>query len=82
MRRNKNGYKFYNSRGISCRINCDDNMHGKIIIQFREKNSTNWSYYVPNKQFSSTIEIVNYIITNLENQHMIFKINKLAENIK
>ena len=66
-------YKFYNKTGTPCRIKCSP-VSGSCIIQFKEVQATSWLYHVPDKKFKNCLEVVNFILKNLVNKDMIFKI--------
>jgi hypothetical protein len=83
MKKSKNGYyKFYNSQGIYCRIKCNNVENNEVLIKFKQKNETNWMYHSPNKRFHSCLEVANYILKNLDNQNMIFKIIPINHSLK
>jgi len=79
-----NGYfKYYNKEGKSCRIKFDNDFKFieekkkfNIIIKFKKDDETLWNYHSPFRKFKSIFEIINYILKNLENDKMVFKISK------
>jgi hypothetical protein len=82
MKKSINGYfKFYNGSGIPCRIKCQGEVKGTALIKFKHKDTTDWMYHVPNKKFRNCLEVVNFILKNLENKEMIFKIISMQESI-
>jgi len=67
-------YKFYNKTGISCRVKTDEPIQGSVIIKFKEQGETKWMYHAPKRTFNSTLEVVHYILMNLESKSLVFKI--------
>jgi hypothetical protein len=83
MKKSVNGYfKFYNKEGISCRIKCNDEVDGAILIKFKQKEEANWMYHVPNRGFRNCLEVSNFILKNLENDNMVFKIVSMQKTIR
>jgi len=75
MKKSANGYyKFYNKAGLSCRIKCEMTGPGRIMIKFKTTDDLNWMYYSPNRTFKCCLDASNYILKNLENKGMVFKI--------
>jgi hypothetical protein len=72
--KSRNGYfKFYNKNGLSCRIKIQDEISGKFIIKYKGPDEIIWNYISPD--FSAiTIEVINYILKNLETDNSVFKI--------
>ena len=78
MKKSINGYyKFYNKAGISCRIKCEVEAKGQVLIKFKHRDDHQWLYHVPDKKFRNCLEITNFILKNLENQNMVFKITTM-----
>ena len=67
-------YKFYNKPGTSCRIKADEPVSGKAIIKFKDQDEAKWMYHAPTRSFNSTLEVVHYILLNLESKNLVFKI--------
>ncbi len=77
-------YKFYNKEGISCRIKCDDTeekFEGNCIIKFKQIDDPTWMFHAPTKEFRNCLEVTNYILKNLENSNMVFKILPMQKRI-
>jgi hypothetical protein len=82
MKKSINGYfKFYNGSGISCRIKCSSEIQKEALIKFKHKEDANWLYHVPNREFRNCLEAANFILKNLENEGMIFKIVPMQKTI-
>jgi len=83
MKKSANGYyKFYNKEGISCRIKCTDVINGTALIKFKHRDEPGWLYHSPERKFGHILEAVNFVLKNLENTGMIFKIIPLYKEIK
>ena len=67
-------YKFYNKLGVSCRIKTEEPVQGSVIIKFKDQDETKWMYHAPSRTFNSTLEVVHYILMNLESKNLVFKI--------
>lgn len=75
MKKSINGYfKFYNKDGVSCRIKCDQEINGEVLIKFKSKDDDGWFYHSPRREFGNSLDVANFILKNLENQDMIFKV--------
>ena len=77
--KSKNGYfKHYNKDGISCRIKIAKDAllktNNEFIITFKHKNDLSWKYHSPEKNFRCVNEVIVFILKNLENKNMVFKI--------
>jgi ribosomal protein S19E (S16A) len=82
MKKSVNGYfKFYNGHGLSCRIKCDKEINGQTLIKFKHRSDSHWLYHVPNKTFRNCLEVANFILKNLENDGMVFKITGMKRSI-
>jgi len=69
-------YKFYNAEGVPCRIKFDSppKNNQDILLKFKNKYETKWLLVVPNQKFSSESQVLNYILKNLQNTDMVFKV--------
>ena len=75
MKKSVNGYfKFYNKEGMSTRIKCSEPINGEVLIKFKNKNAAEWLYHAPQRKFRNCLEVTNFILKNLENENMVFKI--------
>ena len=82
MKKSINGYfKFYNKEGLSCRVKCPKEIQKEILIKFKNRDETAWAYHSPKRTFRNCLEVVNFILKNLENENMVFKIISLKETI-
>jgi len=75
MKKSVNGYyKFYNKEGLSCRIKCTDEVSGNVLIKFKGRDEAIWAYHSPKRTFRNCLDVTNFILKNLENPNMVFKI--------
>ena len=76
MKKSINGYyKFYNKNGLQCRIKCEaEKIDGEVMIKFKPKDQTEWMYHMPKRKFRHCLEVTNFILKNLENNNMVFKV--------
>ena len=76
----KNGfYKYYNSEGKVCRIKISDKIkcqeNFECLISFWHANDAEWKMHSPSKVFKDIFEVINFILKNLENDRVVFKIH-------
>ncbi len=75
MKKSANGYyKFYSKDGTGCRIKCDKDIKGKVIIKFKKVNSLTWNWFAPKNSFKNSLDALTFILKNLESKKMAFKI--------
>jgi len=68
-------YKFYNKDGKKCYIKFTKNVNiNNPIIKFKRPFDENWLFHIPNKKFKNCIEIIHFIINNLETNKTKFKV--------
>jgi hypothetical protein len=83
MKKSINGYfKFYNKNGQSCRIKCQEEIKGQVLIKFKPHDEGAWLYYAPKREFRNCLEVANFILKNLESNGTVFKILAFKKNIK
>jgi len=76
-------YKYYNAEGKKCRIKiepkllCERNF--KVFVWFKNENDVNWLVHQPKKKFKDVFHVINFILKNLENNNLIFKITKVSD---
>jgi len=71
----KDYYKFYNKEGKKAYIKISKNANvKKPIIKFKRPQDDDWLYHLPNKNFKNCLEIVTFIMKNLETNNTKFKI--------
>lgn len=71
---NKGYFKFFNKEGQECRIKCDREINGNVIIKYLKKDEVVWRWLTPEKEFISSIHTINYILKHLESDKSIFEI--------
>jgi D-alanine-D-alanine ligase-like ATP-grasp enzyme len=78
MKYNKtNGYyKFWNKDGKYCKIKVEDEIKNEKIIVSFIKNAGEVQYHSPDKIFKNTVEVIHFLLKNLETDGIIFKISK------
>ena len=83
MKKSVNGYyKFYNKAGLSCRIKSSGHIDGsEILIRFKHKDDLGWLYHAPKRKFRNCLDATNFILKNLENEGMIFKISPVSSTL-
>ena len=73
-----NSYFEYSNGSVKCKIKVSNNAFNKrdtnFIIKFKKENEIIWKYHMPDKKFSCHIEVINYILNNLDNNKVKFKI--------
>ena len=74
-------YKYYNKDGKKCRIKFLDNfqVHERpfqILVKFKLPGDDEFAYHSPNKTFYGVQDIIHYILSNLENDGVIFEISR------
>jgi hypothetical protein len=80
--------EFYNQDGKKCYIKISRKfltheleIVGRVLIRFKSKNDIEWMYHTPVHKFVTLTEVMNFIIINLENDDMQFKISPTADSI-
>ena len=77
-KRSKGFFKHYNADGIACRIKVDYGvMNSRVVIKFKNIDEEGWKHHVPDKEFSSENEVVWFIVKNVEQSGMVFKVSPL-----
>jgi len=84
MKKKKEYFRFWTESGISCRIKIKDSISGKVLIQMKKEHDSSWLYYSPDRDFSNALDVSNYILKNLENSDMTFKVSpmKITTSLK
>jgi len=77
--KSKNGYfKHYNKEGISCRIKVAKSALAKtdseLMVKFKGSKDEFWSWHFPRRKFRDASEVIVFILKNLVNENMVFKI--------
>ena len=75
----KNGYfKHYNKNGHSCRIKVSkkalNKTNSEFLIKFKKAKDETWLYHYPSKKFRCVNEVITFILKNLENKNLVFKV--------
>ena len=80
----KNGYyKFYNKEGKKCRIKIDGSIKNKeLIFILRYPNSILPRYYVPNRKFTSKLDLIHHIVSNLETDGLVVETHPVVIKIR
>jgi len=71
----KKYYKFYNKDGKRAYIKVAKFLNlDNVIIKFQRQRDEDWLYHTPNKKFKNVVEIINFIVENLENDKTYFNV--------
>ena len=75
-------YKYYNSEGKKCRIKIEPELlngkNFKVFVWFKKEDDAHWLVHQPKKKFRDAFHVINFILKNLENDNLIFKITKAS----
>ena len=71
-------YTYYNKKGLKAKIKVTNKALEKkntyFIIKFMRQIDDDWLYHYPDKKFSCHLEVINYILKNLESNNVKFKV--------
>jgi len=71
----KGYYKFYTKNGKKAFIKlCKNINNSKVIIKFMRPKDDNWLYHYPDKKFENCLDVIYYILKNLETNKTRFKV--------
>ncbi len=73
-------HKFYNKEGKRAKIKfvhpreLESVKPFEAIIRFKSENDELWKYHSPKRKFHGALDIITYILKNLEHDKLLFEI--------
>jgi hypothetical protein len=78
MKKCNDYFTYYNKNGLKAKIkvskNAFDKKNSQFLIKFQRPSDEEWLYHYPSKKFGCHLEVINYILKNLETNNSRFKI--------